>query len=150
MLDQLAEGPIRTVVSYKGYMINEMQFRKKGAEKTTQDSCVYLEAHGSGQLNEKEEYFGVIKDIIVLDYRTFKVPLFWCDWANVRTGVKKLEFYTLVNFSIGQAQSIRDPFILSSQAKKAFYARENDSSNWHIALKTSARGCLGLHESEEQ
>ena len=94
MLDQLAEGPSRTVVSYKGYMINGMQFCKKGAEKTTQDSDVYLEAHGSGQLNEKEEYFGVIKDIIVLDYRTFKVPLFWCDWANVRTGVKKLEFYT--------------------------------------------------------
>ena len=59
-------------------------------------------------------------------------------------GVKKLKFYTLVNFNIGQAQSIRDPFVLASQVKKAFYARVNESSNWYIALKDSNRGCLGL------
>ena len=102
-----------------------------------------MESHGSGQLNDTEEYFGVIKDIIMLDYRTFKVPLFLCDWANIRNGVKKLDFYTLVNFNIGQNQSIRDPYVLASQVKKAFYARENESSNWYIALKDSNRGCLG-------
>ena len=129
MLAQLAEGPSRIVISYNGYMINGMRFHKKGAEKTTQNSGVYLEAHGSGQLYEKEQYFGVIKEIILLDYRTFKVPLFWCDWANVRTGVKKFEFYTLVNFSLGQAQSNTDLFVLASHVKKAFYARENESSS---------------------
>ena len=150
MLDQLAEGPSRTAVSYKGYTINGIRFHKKGAEKSTQNSGVYLDSHGSGQLNDKEEYFGIIKDIVVLDYRTFTVPLFWCDWANIRTGVKKLEFYTLVNFTLGQAQSNRDPFILASQAKKAFYARENESSHWYIALKPSPKGFFGLEDSEEQ
>ena len=150
MLDQLAEGPRHTVVSYRGYMINGMRFHKKWAKKSSQNSGVYLESHVNGQLNDTKEYFGIIKDIIELDYRTFKVPLFWCDWANIRTGVKKLEFYTLVNFSLGQAQSIRDPFILASQAKQAFYARENDLSNWYIALKASSRGCFGLEDNEEQ
>ena len=146
MLAQIVEGPSHNVISYKGYMINGMRFHKKGAEKTTQNSGVYLEAHGSGQSNDKEEYFGVIKDIIELDYRTFKVPLFWWDWANGRSGIKKL-----VNFSIGQAQSIRDPFILSAQAKKAFYARVNDTSDLYIALKASPRGCFGLdYENEQQ
>ena len=149
MLAQLAEGPSRGVTSYKGYIINGIRFHKKGAEKTTQNNSVYLEAHDSGQLNDKEEYFDVIKDIIMLDYRTFKVPLFWCDWANIRMGVKKSEFYTLVNFNIGQAQSIRDPFVLASQVKKAFYARVNESSNWYIALKDSNRGCFGLESNEE-
>ena len=143
-LDQLAQGPNHNVISYKGYMINGMQFHKKLAEKSIQNSGVYLQSHGSGQLNDIEEYFGIIKDIIVLDYRTFKVPLFWCDWANVRTGVKKLEWYTLVNFHQGQVQSNRDPFILSSQAKKVFYARESDSSNWDIALKVPHRGCFEI------
>ena len=78
-LDQLAQGPSHNVISYKGYMINGMQFHKKLAEKSTQNNGVYLESHGSGQLNDIEEYFGIIKDIIFLDYRTFKVPLFWCD-----------------------------------------------------------------------
>ena len=142
MLNQLAEGPSRSVISYKGYMINEIRFHKQGVEKTTQDSGVYLESHGSGQLHDKEEYFGVIKNIIMLDYRTFKVPIFRCDWENVRNGVKKLDFYTLVNFNIGQAQSSRDPYVLASQAKKAFYARENESSNWYIVLKDSSRGCF--------
>ena len=105
-----------------------MRFQKKGTEKSTQNSGVYLESHGSGHVNDKKEYFGVIKDIILLDYHAFKVPLFWCDWENIRICVKKLEFYTLVKFSLGQAQSNMDPFILSSQANKAFYARENESS----------------------
>ena len=149
MLAQLAEGPSRGVTSYKGYMINGIRFHKKGVQKTTQDSGVYLESHESGKLNDKEEYFGVIKDIIMLDYRTFNVPLFWCDWADIRMGVKKSEFYTLVNFNIGQAQSSRDPFVLASQVKKAFYARENESSNWYIALKDSNRGCFRLESIEE-
>ena len=63
-----------------------MQFHKKGAKKTTQNSSVYLEAHDSGQLNDKEKYFGVIKDIIKLDYRTFKGAIIlvqfgkWLKW----------------------------------------------------------------------
>ncbi|XP_062105989.1 uncharacterized protein LOC133817472 [Humulus lupulus] len=144
ILAQLAEGPSCSVISYKGYMINEIWFHKRGVEKTTQNSSAYLESHGSGQLNDIEEYFGVIKDTLFLDYFTFKVPLFWCDWENIQNGVKKLDFYTLVNFNIGQNQSIRDPYVLASQVKKAFYARENESSNWYIALKDSNRGCLGL------
>ncbi|XP_062080666.1 uncharacterized protein LOC133785450 [Humulus lupulus] len=94
------------------------KFHKRGAEKTTQNSGVYLESHGIGQLNDTEEYFEAIKDIIMLDYCTFKVPLFWCNWANIRNGVKKLDFYTLVNFNIGKNQSIRDPYVLASQVKK--------------------------------
>ena len=150
MLAQLAKGPSCGVTSYRGYMINGIRFHKKAAEKTTQNSGVYLESHDdSGQLNDKEEYFGVINDIIILDYRTFKVPLFWCDWANIRIGVKKSKFYTLVNFNIGQAQSIRDPFVLASQVKKAFYVRENESSNWYIALKDCNRGCFGLEFNDD-
>ncbi|XP_062116763.1 uncharacterized protein LOC133830729 [Humulus lupulus] len=72
MLAQLADGPSHSVISYKGYMINGTQFHKRGAGKTTQNSGVYLESHGSGQLNDTEEYFGVIKDIIMLDYHTSK------------------------------------------------------------------------------
>ena len=144
MLAQLAQGPSRVVHSYKAYMINGQRFHKKGAEKTTQNSGVFIQAQSSGQLADIVEYFGVIKDIILLDYRSFRIPLFWCDWANVRTGVKKLEWYTLVNFHQGQLQSNRDPFILSSQAKKVFYARESDSSNWDIALKVPHRGCFEI------
>ena len=56
-----------------------------------------------------------------------------------------------MKLSIGKAQSIRDPFTLSAQAKNAFYARVNDSSDWYIALKASPRGCFGLdYENEQQ
>ena len=48
MLDQLAQGPSHNVISYKGYMIIRIRFHKKLAEKSTQNSGVYLQSHGSG------------------------------------------------------------------------------------------------------
>lgn len=85
-------------------------------------------------------YYGVIKEILLLDYYTFHIPLFRCNWAHVGKGVKKLDSYTLVNLHQGQKEFVREPFILSSQAKQVFYARESEHSNWYIVLKAPPRG----------
>ena len=76
---------------------------------------------------------------MLLDYYTFRIPVFYCDWAS-KTGVKVDEGFTLVNLHQGQQQFKKDPFILASQAKQVFYSRENDSSPWYVVLKAPPRG----------
>ena len=93
------------MLSYTGYIINGQRYRVKDDSKSTQDSGVYLDAttmcrsslKDTNQVVDQVSYYRVIKDIILLDYRTFKVPLFDCDWASVPNGVKFEEGFTLVN-----------------------------------------------------
>ena len=101
-------------------------------------------AKDSAQLSDVVAYYGVIKEIIILDYYSFHIPLFKCNWANITSGIKKLHWYTLVNIQQCQTVCDREPFILSSQAKKVFYVRESDRSNWYIVLRVSPRGYLDL------
>lgn len=81
----------------------------------------------------------------MLDYYTFQFPVFKCDWANVASGVKVEDGFTLVNLPQGQNQLQRDPFVLASQAKQVFYSRESDTSSWFVLLKAPPRG---FHELE--
>lgn len=144
----LAFGPGEEVTSYSGYVINGNRIHTKYAEKSTQNSGVHVQAeticrssardnsHVSGKLC----YYGVIRDIILLDYYKFKYPIFHCDWANINAGVKVEEGFTLVNLHQGQQQFLNDPFILASQVKQVFYSRENDTSSWYCVLKAPSRG----------
>ncbi|TYK20621.1 uncharacterized protein E5676_scaffold2198G00020 [Cucumis melo var. makuwa] len=94
-------------------------------------------------------YYGVLQEIILLDYYVYQLPIFKCDWANVRNGVKVEEGFTLVNLHQSQSKFVREPFILASQAKQVFYARENDTSNWYVVLKAPPRGFHDLEMYDE-
>ena len=50
-------------------------------------------------------------------------------------GVKEEDGFTLVNMSHSQVSFSRDPYILASLAKQVFYSREDESSNWHVAMR---------------
>lgn len=94
-------------------------------------------------------YFGVIQEIILLDYHMFQVPLFKCKWANKGNGLKEEDGFMLVNFSVNQAAFLQDPYIMPSQAKQVFYSRENDSSNWSVVMRAPPRGYHELETEEE-
>ncbi|XP_073121628.1 uncharacterized protein [Henckelia pumila] len=144
----LDNGPRKHVTSYTGYIINGHRFHTIDIERSTQDSGVSIVAdticqsggndssHTIGRLS----YYGVIRDIILLDYYSFQVPVFRCDWANPSTGIKMEDGFTLVNLHQGIRTFESDPFILASQAKQVFYSRDNDESNWYVLLKAPPRG----------
>ncbi|XP_062014790.1 uncharacterized protein LOC133731433 [Rosa rugosa] len=144
----IACRPKADVVSHTGFIINGNRFQTEASEKSTQNSGVFVEgdtmcrasARDNFQKMDRISYYGVIRDIVLLDYRQFKVPLFDCYWANIGTGVKFEDGFTLVNLHKGQHQFDRDPFIFASQAKQVFYSRESDTSNWHVVLKAPPRG----------
>ncbi|XP_062030232.1 uncharacterized protein LOC133746080 [Rosa rugosa] len=145
--------PKREVLSCSGYLINWNRFHTRESEKGTQNCGVSVEADTYCRASardtmlklDKVDYYGVIKEIILLDYRKFKVPMFDCDWANIVNGVKVEEGFTLVNLRIGQHQFQRDPFIFASQANQVFYSRESDVSNWSVVLRAPPRG---LYDNE--
>ncbi|KAM1563179.1 hypothetical protein ACFX10_037625 [Malus domestica] len=146
-----AFGPITQVMSYSRYVVNGRRFCTRASEKTAQDSGVYLEAETS--VNGTEEIkkvlcYGVIQEILVMDYYTFQVPIFKCDWANTSNGIKVDDGFTLVNLHrLNQFQ--KDPFILASQAKQVFYSRESETSDWYVVLKAPPKGFHDLGKFAE-
>lgn len=103
------------------------------------DTVCRSSARDTSQVVGKVSYFGAIKDIILLDYYMFSIPIFKCDWANIGIGVKVDDGFTLVNLHQGQSQFEKDPFIRASQAKQVFYSRESETSNWYVVLKAPLR-----------
>ncbi|XP_042472108.1 uncharacterized protein LOC122054736 [Zingiber officinale] len=152
----LAHGPRKHVISYTGYIINGHRFHTIDVGRSTQDSGVSVEADTIWQSSSTDShtvgrlsYYGVIRDIVLLDYYFFKVPVFRCDWANPGTGIKMDDGFTLVNLHQGLRTFENDPFILASQAKQVFYSRENDESNWYVLLKVPPRGIHNMDLLEE-
>lgn len=136
------------VESYSGYIINGNRFHTRYVKNCTQNSGVSLEAETMCRSSARDTshvsgnivFYGVIRDIILLDYHKFKLPIFHCDWANIGSGVKVEECFTLVNLHQGQHQFENDPFIFASQANQVFYSRHDDTSNWYVVLKAPRRG----------
>ncbi|CAL8087139.1 unnamed protein product [Prunus armeniaca] len=134
----LACRPMRDVMSYSGYVINGHRFHTRNVNRSTQDSGVSMEANticqssaeDTSQAIGKITYYGVIRYIVLLDYRMFKVPVFDCDWANITNGVKVGDGFTLINLHQGLHQFRKDPFILAYLAKQVFYSRTDNNSNW--------------------
>lgn len=167
----LAKGPLREVKRFKGLIFNGTRYLTKSSEinKKTQNSGIlvisktrnyvlpkkkkktrnYAGNHTSGE--EEVEYYGVLTDIIELDYYSqFKVILFRGDWANPEEGlgVKKDGFgFKLVNFNhlshTGQDVA-NEPFVLSSQVQQVFYVQDPLEVDWHVAIKTRPRSVYSL------
>lgn len=156
-LPWLARGPRKHAMSYSGYVINRHRFHTLDVQRSTQNSGVSIEAEticrssarDTTQVVEKIAYYGRIRDIILLDYNKFQVPLFKCDWANIGNDVKVEDGFPLVNFRQGHNQFEKDPFILASQAKQVFYSKDSDTSTWHVVLRATPRGFNELEMYDE-
>ncbi|XP_028102256.1 uncharacterized protein LOC114301506 [Camellia sinensis] len=156
-LKWLAVGPRKHATSYLGYIINGHRFHTSDVQRSTQNSGVSIEAEtiyrsskkDIAQVIEKIYFYGAIRDIILLDYYKFQVPLFKCDWATTGNGVKVEDGFTLVNIQQGRNPFERDPFILASHAKQVFYLRDSDTSSWEVVLKEPSRGFHDLDMYDE-
>ncbi|XP_048628529.1 uncharacterized protein LOC106353564 [Brassica napus] len=93
----LAFGPRFTAHTNKGFVINGNRFHIQSVKRKTQNSGVTYEAFSMCRSSARDTrhtadmvtYYGVITEIILLDYHMFSVPLFKCNWANRGYGVRK-------------------------------------------------------------
>ncbi|XP_050387384.1 uncharacterized protein LOC126803657 [Argentina anserina] len=137
----LAKGPRRCAMSYSGFIINGKRFHTMEANVSTQDYGVHIEA------DNLCNYYGIIRDILVLDFHKLRLAVFQCDWANMGPGVKKVDGFTLVNLHEGLTK--KDPFILASHAQQVFYSKESEQSSWYVVLKAPPRGFYDLELFDE-
>lgn len=132
------------MLKYDVYDINGYTFRTKSRDgRVHQNSGVMVEAtamHISKEVvtHEKHFYYGVLREIWVLDYHIKKIPLFMCDWVDNRTGVKQDKLgYTLVELKrLGHKD---DPFIMASQARQVFYVKDQLDKKISIVFKMPPR-----------
>lgn len=133
-------------MSYKGLLINGSRFITKDLKRVTQCSGVSIQSKSlDAEQPEITAFYGVLEEILVLDYTMFQIPLFKCDWAHTVKGIKVEKGFTLVNLRQYKNQYKNDPFILASQARQVFYSRESNKSNWFVVVKPPPRG---FHELE--
>jgi len=106
--------------------INNYTFHTKDEDEksTTQNSGVMVVAESMHFSSSKDKYlimasmcyFGVIEDIWIIDYTSFRVPIFKCKWVDSNIGVKIDDLgFTLVDLE--KEGYTKEPFIMASQAK---------------------------------
>lgn len=153
-IEWLARGPNKVGRRFKGYIIGGVSFHTKKREdkRKTQNSGVVITTKTSC-LDEDVVYYGVLKDIIELNYfERFKVVLFQCDWVDVERGkgVKKDQFgFTLVNLSKlvhTGLKSTDEPFVLASQVQQVFYLQDLLQPEWHVVVRTKPRDVYEMGE----
>ena len=146
----IVRGPTPFVVRYKKYCINGFLFITKEHESSRryQSSGICRDSMTTFCSSSKDKsladeatiYYGVLKDIIRLEYyEGYKPVLFKCDWVKVtQNGIRVDEESNLrmVNLSNIIRFNLLDdgPFILVEHARQVFYSKDPKDHNWHIVL----------------
>ncbi|XP_057746568.1 uncharacterized protein LOC130965827 [Arachis stenosperma] len=147
-LKWLSRGPNVAARIFSAYVINGYKFVTEDCERKTQNTGVMVISSTVKFRNEKDEdpevenvtYYGVIKDILELDYHGHsKYVLFKCDWFQS----KKDNFgLTLVNFRKPIYEN--DPFVFATQVRQVYYT-EDPSDTWHVVTNTIPRNMFDIY-----
>lgn len=138
----LAQQPFMVVRKYNSYTINGFNFHTFSNDegRPSQNSGVAITAENS---RGTEIYYGIIRDIVELDYRQKgNMVLFKCDWVDMRVQnkwIKTDQFgVTTVNFNhiFSSGDKLSDePFILASQATQVYYVPEAIDKGWYAVIQ---------------
>jgi hypothetical protein len=139
-IQTLAKGPLFVARTYGSYTINGYNFHTKSYDegRPTQSSGVALVSHVSSSSNDSQTYYGVITQILELDYdHKGNVVLFKCEWFDNRVQDKwvKVDRFGITHVNrkhlIHTGHKLRDaPFILASQATQVYYVEDPLAPDW--------------------
>lgn len=153
---RIAIGPSFKATSYSTYSVNGYVFSTIDSEKnsTTQNSGVSMKAltrfrssaRDRNIVEQEATYYGIIRQILELDYFEFKVTLFYCDWVHIEdktNGCYVDPETNLIFVNLGRfRRNIKEddePFIHASQAAQVFYCKDLTRDDWHVVLDVPKR-----------
>ena len=136
------------MVNFSGYAINGCHYQTKDrdAVRVSQNSGVTVVAKTLQVASMKDNnpiisdmsFYGVIKEIWLLDYFHCQIPVFKCDWVDSKNSVKVDELgFILVE--LGRVGHKSDSFVLPSQAKQVFYVPDQLDDKCSIVCSTPQR-----------
>ena len=80
------------------------------------ESMYFSSSKDNNHVLASRAYFGVIEEILEIDYVSFKVPLFKCKWIDSNICVETDEL-GLTRVDIWKVTYKNEPFIMENQAK---------------------------------
>ncbi|XP_026433102.1 uncharacterized protein LOC113330515 [Papaver somniferum] len=143
---RLVQGPLFKARSYSKYQVNGFTFSTLGCEakNISQNSGVSMKAFTRLKAKSAEEaeitYYGVIKEIIVLNYMEFEETVFCCDWVSVgdKNACKVDAVSKVIKVNLSKMKNkVRvsdEPFILASEAAQVFYSKDLTDEGWSVVL----------------
>lgn len=139
----LSRGPLHSVNRYSGCMVNGYRFHTQSREKNrkTQNSGVVVQGdHGENVI----DFYGTLQQVLEVEYlgENKRVLVFKCDWFNVgdRTGLQIDKESRVASVNTSRKWYIDQPYILASQAKQVFFARDLKlGNNWHVVQSSTPR-----------
>jgi hypothetical protein len=120
-LKKFACGPIFTVVTYQGYNKNGYTFYTEQQDKKImyQNSGVRVDAYNvTGQ--DKNMYYDQIQEIWELDFHSFKISLFCCNWVDATKGVVQ-DKYGFISIDLNCQRYKSESFMLTKHVAQVFY-----------------------------
>lgn len=126
----IAHGACVDVIKYPGYVINGYRFQTKDRDDARVNhnrgvsivatTMQVASAKDSNPVRSNMNFYGVIREIWILDYYNFNIPVFKCDWVDNKNNVKvdELSFTSVKLSRVGHKS---DSFILASQVKLVIY-----------------------------
>nr|XP_009785133.1 PREDICTED: uncharacterized protein LOC104233435 [Nicotiana sylvestris] len=137
----LSRGPTQYVLHYNGYIVNRYRFHVEDYDKHLRtQNCGVVVVGETGEHSKNIDYYGVLTNVVELQFTRRRVILFQCNWFNVydkKKGIKTDE-YGIVSVNWGRFLKTNEPFVLADQAYQVFYANDNSNKGWHVARKTQS------------
>ena len=144
------------VKTYKRYRVNGFVYSPKYHVDTvvTQDNSVCMKAWTKFRVKKSDKrfkdawtiWYGIIKQIIELDYTIFKEVIFYCDWVRVEdktNGCKLCPDFNLVMVNFDKFKSVGseldEPAILAFEVSQVFYSKDIRNPNWWVVLHSPKR-----------
>uniref|UniRef100_A0A7C9ERB5 DUF4216 domain-containing protein n=1 Tax=Opuntia streptacantha TaxID=393608 RepID=A0A7C9ERB5_OPUST len=152
----LAQGPLKCVICYEGYIINGFRFhtRKRQRKRKTQNSGVVVK----GDVESGEaDFYGVLDEVILLEYnalkdrRSPKVVLFKCKWFDIYNKVNgvKVDKFGVTSVNVSRRLPINEPFALGCQVGQVFYVPTHNTPQWRVVVKTTPRNHFDFPADED-
>ncbi|KAG8501221.1 hypothetical protein CXB51_003352 [Gossypium anomalum] len=156
----LSQGPNRVIKRYSAFLINGYRFHTKYRERMrrTQNCGVvvnssitsYASARDSNPVEGNVEYYGLLTDIIELDY--------YGRWKVILFGVIGLmlilfeELNRSIWFYNGEFLSLDshwttmmdEPYVFSSQVKQVFYSKDPTDEGWYVVHRNTPRDLFDM------
>ncbi|TYJ99669.1 transposase [Cucumis melo var. makuwa] len=146
----IAHGPHPFVIKYNSYAINGYHYHTKSYDKnrSVQNSGVSLVAKTMQVSSSKDKnpiirdmsFYGVIQDIWELNYNTFNVAVFRCDWVENNNGMK-IDDLGFVLVDLKRIGHKSDSFIMTTQPRQVFYVEDPSDARWSFVFTPPQRDC---------
>ncbi|OIT31399.1 hypothetical protein A4A49_17264 [Nicotiana attenuata] len=92
----LSRGPTQYVLHYNGYIVNEYRFHVEDYDKHLRtQNCGVIVVGETDEHSENIDYYGVLTDVLELQFTRIRVNLFQCNWFdayNKKKGIKTDEY----------------------------------------------------------